>query len=88
MCLVDWQPVQGVPLPLSPEESWDRLQQIPMTLYRTKRVWMMDGWNFSKLVLNATLLRRSLLVILVLFYRKVLQPVLKLLKQIPHYNLK
>ena len=23
--------------------SWDRLQQIPVTLDRTKRVWMMDG---------------------------------------------
>ena len=28
---------------LSPEESWDRLQQILMTLNRTKWVWM-DGW--------------------------------------------
>ena len=28
---------------LSPEESWDRLQQIPVTLNWTKLVWIMDG---------------------------------------------
>ena len=32
----------------TPEESWDRLQQIPVTQSRTKRVWIMnggmDGW--------------------------------------------
>ena len=28
---------------LSPKESWDRLQQISVTLNRTKRVWIMDG---------------------------------------------
>ena len=32
---------------LSPEESWDRLQQIPVTLHRTKRVWIMGGWMDS-----------------------------------------
>ena len=37
---MDWRPVQGVP---PPEEIWDRLQQIPVTLYRTKWVWMMYG---------------------------------------------
>ena len=36
-------PVQGVPLPL-PEESWDKLQQIPVILNRSKRIWIMDGW--------------------------------------------
>ena len=29
---------------LLPEESWDRLQQMPVTLNWTKQVWMMDGW--------------------------------------------
>ena len=40
---IDWRPVQVDPC-LSPEESWDRLQQILVTLNWTKRVWMMDGW--------------------------------------------
>ena len=40
-------PVQVNPC-LSPKESWDKLQQIPMTLNRTKRYgWWMDGWNYG-----------------------------------------
>ena len=31
-------------LKTTPEESWDKLQQIPMTLDRTKWVWIVDGW--------------------------------------------
>ena len=40
---MDWWPVKGVPLLLL-EESWDRLQQILVTLDRTKQVWIMDEW--------------------------------------------
>ena len=29
---------------LSYKGSWDSLQQTPVTLNRTKRVWIMDGW--------------------------------------------
>ena len=37
-------PVQVNPC-LSPKESWDRLQQMPVILDRTKWVWMMNGFH-------------------------------------------
>ena len=45
-----WQPVQGTPAFLQ-----KRVQQIPLTLDRTKQVWKMDGWiGFAFLVVIST----------------------------------
>ena len=44
-----WRPVQGVPLPFSQKELG---QQIPVTLDRIRRVWIMDGWIIQEFMHN------------------------------------